>query len=355
MVKNLLSILFIGVVVWACNKDQIIQIPVQKQTTVQFPQPSNFPPVNLPPDNPLTKEGIKLGRHLFYEKKLSGDNTLSCAGCHFQESNFSDPKQFSEGIDGSIGDRNAMILSNLAWQEFFFWDGRQKSLEAQAVDPVENPIEMKSNWPDVLEKLKADPLYVKLFEEAFGPDAITKENATKAIAQFERILVSADSKYDKWQRGEYQFTQLEQDGYTIFHNEVGDCFHCHGDFNTGNIFGAFGDLQFSNNGLDSVLTPNTGYEVVTGDSLDRGKFKIPSLRNVEYSFPYMHDGRFKSLQEVIEHYNTGGHFSYTIDPNMKAVGVGKNWTQSQKDALLAFMKTLSDTAFLTDTSFSDPF
>ena len=308
----------------------------------------------MPPSNPLTKEGIRLGRHLFYDERLSGDNSQSCASCHLQESNFSDPNQFSTGIDGSVGDRNAMVIMNLAWQDFFFWDGRSFSLEDQALQPVENPIEMKTTWPEVLAKLSADPVYVKMFQDAFGPDAITKENAAKAIAQFERIMISSNSKFDRWQRGEYQFTQLELDGYQIFNSEEGDCFHCHGDANTGNLFGAYGDLQFSNNGLDSVLKPNTGYEVVTGDSLDRAKFKIPPLRNIEYSFPYMHDGRFNTLQEVIEHYNMGGHITYTIDPNMKAAGIGKNWSAYQKSALIAFMRTLSDDSFLNDTTFSNP-
>ena len=339
----------------ACKKDQIIQQPIGPDTTgVVFPRPANFPPVSMPANNPLSKEGINLGRHLFYDERLSGDNTQSCASCHIQESNFSDPNQFSTGIDGSVGDRNAMVIMNLAWQDFFFWNGRENTLEEQALQPVENPIEMKATWPEVLTKIAADPVYVKMFEEAFGPNAITKENAAKAISQFERTMISSNSNFDKWLRGEYQFTQLEADGYELFNNEDGDCFHCHGDANTGNLFGAYGDLQFSNNGLDSVLTPNTGYEFVTGDTLDRAKFKIPSLRNVEYSFPYMHDGRFATLQEVIEHYNMGGHITYTIDPNMKAAGVGRNWTAYQKSSLIAFLKTLSDVTFLTDTTFSNP-
>jgi len=354
MGKRLLFSVGVLVLLFGCRKDQIVQTPLQSTTPVAFPQPSNFPKASLPADNPLTKEGIKLGRHLFFEKRLSSDNSQSCGSCHFQENNFADPRQFSVGIDGSIGDRNAMILSNLAWQSFFFWDGREQSMEDQALKPVENPIEMKAHWPDVIEKLKADPYYQEMFENAFGPNAITKENAAKAIAQFERMMVSSDSKYDQWKRGEYQFTQIEEDGYVIFNSEVGDCFHCHGDLNTGNIFGAYGDLQFSNNGLDSILKPNTGYEVVTLDSNDRAKFKIPSLRNVDYSFPYMHDGRFTTLQEVIEFYNTGGHVTYTTDPNMKAAGVGKNWSVYTKSALLAFLKTLSDDNFLNDTTFSDP-
>lgn len=350
-----LSILLFAAI--GCKKDQVVVVePTGLDTTgIVFRTPDNFVAPIIPADNQLTKEGVKLGRHLFYDKRLSGDNTQSCASCHFQESNFSDPKQFSIGIDGSIGDRNAMVIMNLAWQDLFFWDGRSSSLEAQALEPVINPIEMKATWPDVIAKLEADPFYVEMFEAAFGPNSITKENAAKAIAQFERMMVSSNSKFDRYLKGEYQFTTEEKVGYDMFNSEDGDCFHCHGDFTTGNLFGAYGpDNQMKNNGLDSVLTPNTGYEVVTGNPADRAKFKIPMLRNVEYSFPYMHDGRFATLYDVIEHYNMGGYVTPTTDPDMKKAGIGRNWSEYQKGALIAFLKTLSDEHFLTDTAFADP-
>lgn len=298
----------------------------------------------------MSEEAIQLGRHLFFDTRLSGDNTMSCATCHLQDHNFSDPNRFSTGITGAIGDKNAMAIVNLAWQSFFFWDGRSPSLEAQALDPIENPIEMNTTWPEVISKLQVHPKYQQLFTAAFGPNSITKENATKALAQFERMLISSNSRYDKWRRGEIQLTPLEALGYDLFNNESGDCFHCHAE----PLFGAFGVDQFMNNGLDSLLIPMSGREGVTNNSLDRGKFKSPSLRNIEYSFPYMHDGRFQTLQEVIEHYNMGGHITYTLDPNMKAAGVGRKWSQQQKDALLAFLMALSDPAFLTDTTFTNP-
>jgi len=319
-------------------------------TAVAFPKPSNMPQPNLPADNPLTLEGIQLGRHLFFDERLSGDNTMSCASCHLQENNFSDPNQFSTGITGAVGDKNAMAIVNLAWQDFFFWDGRRNSLESQALDPIEDPREMNTTWDAVLQKLNADPKYQEMFTKAFGPNSITKENAAKAIAQFERMMISGNSRYDKWRRGEIQLTTLESLGLQLFNNETGDCFHCHAE----PVFGAFGLDQFMNNGLDSVLKPGSGREAVTGNPLDRAKFKSPSLRNIEYSFPYMHDGRFQTLQEVIEHYNMGGHMSATLDPNMKAAGVGRNWSLQQKDALLAFLMALSDVDYLTDTTFTSP-
>lgn len=342
---------------WACVKDpQQQDPPTPHQTTpIAFSTPNGFIPPILPSSNPLTEEGVRLGRRLFYDVRLSGDNTMSCASCHLQDFGFSDPNRFSVGIDGIEGSFNAPPIMNLAWQEFFFWDGRKLSLEEQAVVPVTDPIEMHEDWQVALAELAADPKYPKLFKEAFGTTAITQERVGLAIAQFERMLVSSNSKYDQFKRGEVNFTDLELEGYNLFHSEEGDCFHCHGDATTGNIFGAFGDIQFSNNGLDSVLRPNSGRERVTGRADDRAKFKIPSLRNIEYTGPYMHDGRFNTLGQVIEFYNFGGHVTPTTDPNMKAAGIGRNWTLRQKQALLSFLETLSDPSFVNDTSFSDPF
>lgn len=328
--------------------------PAHNPTPYTLEYPDHFPAPDIPSDNALTVEGVRLGRHLFFDTRLSGDNTQSCASCHLQESNFAEITRFSTGIDGIEGDKNAMVLSNLAWQDFFFWDGRIDALEVQVKDPIVNPIEMHAAWPDVLEKVQQDATYVTLFEEAFGDDEVTEDRVAKGLAQFVRTLVSGNSKYDQYLEGNYSFTPSEQLGFDIYNNEQGDCFHCHGLATTCYQMGAFGLLQFSNNGLDSVHDVGAGREAVTGNPSDRGKFKIPSLRNVEYSFPYMHDGRFQTLAEVVEFYNDGGHISPTIDPNMKAAGVGRNWSDAQKQGLLDFMKTFSDPDFLTDTSFTDP-
>lgn len=334
----------------SCGPDE----PVHEPTPLTLDYPSHFPTPDLPASNPLTEEGVRLGRHLFYEDRLSGDNSQNCGSCHFQESNFAEPMRFSVGIDGISGDINAMVLSNMAWQQFFFWDGRMTTLEEQVKDPIVNPIEMHANWPDVLEKLAQDPRYLEMFTDAFGDDEITEERTAKALAQFVRTMVSGSSKLDQYIQGTYTFTPSEQIGFDIFNNEQGDCFHCHGLATTGYQMGAFGLLQFSNNGLDSVHEVNSGRERVTGLASDRAKFKVPSLRNVEYSFPYMHDGRFQTLAEVVEFYNEGGHPSPTIDPNMKAAGIGRNWSVAQKQGLIDFMKTFSDPIFLTDTAFSNP-
>jgi cytochrome c peroxidase len=358
LVKKLILLCGIALVlISSCKKDKNDTPPIvdcnPKPYDIEWP--FYFPAPLLPKDNPLTEAGVRLGHHLFYEKRLSGNNTMSCASCHLQEANFSEFQQFSVGIDGIAGNRNAMPIMNLAWQEFFFWDGRSNSLEEQALLPVEDPIEMHETWPNALEKILDDPMYVQMFKDAFCDVKVTKYHAAKALAQFERVLVSANSKFDRVRFLQTEsFTPLEAHGYSMFMSEEGDCFHCHGDLSTGNLFGAWGQLQFANNGLDSVLTPNTGLEVVTGRASDRGRFKIASVRNVEFSFPYMHDGRFWTLEEVIEHYNMGGHITETIDPGMEFAGIGHNWTPFQKNALIAFIKTLSDIEFLENPKFADP-
>ena len=350
--------LLLAIGVLSCQQDREESTQYVVTTPADLPVPPGFPPPEIPLDNPQTQEGIKLGRYLFYDKRLSDDNSQACASCHLQDYGFSDFNRFSTGIDGIEGDKNAMAIINLAWQDFFFWDGRSETMEEQAEEPVINPIEMHTTWEKVLMKLEADPEYQTLFTAAFGANAFTTENATKAISQFERTLISGNSKFDigfAQTQDVLQpfpnFTLNENRGKDLFFSESGDCFHCHAN----PTFGAFGELQFSNNGLDSMLMPGSGREGVTGNPADRAKFKVTTLRNIEYTFPYMHDGRFQNLQQVIEFYNFGGHPSPTIDPNMKAAGTGRNWTQDQKNDLLAFLFTLSDIEFLTDTTFSDPF
>lgn len=325
--------------------------------------PTGFPPANIPPDNPMTVEGIELGRYLFYEKSLSEDNTINCASCHIQERAFTDVGPTSVGTQGIFGRRKSMPLFNLAFQENFFWDGRVTSLEAQSLHPIRDPIEMNNDLPTVIQRLSADPLYPPLFKAAFGDEQITAERIAKAIAQFERTMISANSKFDRvirMQTGE-QFTALEQRGYELFTSDFdpnggfgGDCFHCHGERETQYLFGAFGrDLQFVNNGLKAVYD-DEGRAEVTNDPTDVGKFKVPSVRNVEFSFPYMHDGSIPNLDSLIGFYNFGGHKHVNVDPNMKAAGIGRNWSEGQKQALAAFLRTLTDYEFLEDSAFSNP-
>jgi len=299
----------------------------------------------IPIDNPQTVEGIALGKKLFFDPILSIDNTLACVDCHAPENAFTDSDKFSDGVDGIFGNRNSMPLFNLAWNydEKFFWDGNRFSLEHQAFVPVTDPFEMKSNWADVESKLQQHAEYPSLFEKAFGASNIDSSLVTKAIAQFERTLISANSKFDKFLLGELNLSPEELNGFNVFMDEAkGDCFHCHGsDKNP-----LWTDNIFHNNGLDETFA-DLGLGAVTGDPADNGKFKSPSLRNLEFTAPYMHDGRFASLDDVINHYSQGLKNSSTIDPLMKKVdqgGVGL--TDKDKADLKAFLLSLSDYDFI---------
>ncbi len=311
-----------------------------------------LPPL-IPSDNPQTIEGIALGRKLFYDPILSGDGTQACATCHMQEFGFTDPRQFSVGIDGSVGTRNSMPIFNVAWNfdQKFFWDGRATSVEDQAFGPVVNPVEMKNTWPNAVASLQATAEYPPLFLEAFGTSTIDSVLVTKAIAQFERTLISGLSRFDRHLLGESILTPSELNGFNVFMDETkGDCFHCHGSESNP----LWTDNIFHNNGLDATFTDN-GLGDITGDPRDNGKFKSPSLRNLAYSAPYMHDGRFATLDDVINHYSEGLVFSITIDPLMKKVAEGGvHLSEEDKEDLKAFLLSLSEESFTTNPNFSDP-
>lgn len=344
--KNILSIFSVLIFI-SCNKEVIEtpQVHTHDHTHVIM-QTNGFPSMQIPDDNPLTVEGIALGRKLFYDPILSGDSTQSCSSCHLQENAFSDPKQFSIGIDGLAGDRNASAIVNPGWLPSAFWDGRATSLEDQALGPVPNPIEMHQEWVDALVKLNADSLYSTDFKVAFGEITITKELVAMAIAQFERTLISDQSKYDLFLDDQLSLSPLEAAGFNLFFSEKAECFHCHGT-------PLFTDNDFHNNGLDEILT-DPGYMDVTKNSADDGKFRTPTLRNIEFSAPYMHDGRFQTLEEVIDFYSEGVKTSHSIDPLMPNDKGGFHWTALEKLQLIAFLKALSDTNFINNPEFSNP-
>ena len=311
-------------------------------------------PPSVPTNNPQTLEGIALGRKLFYERLLSNDGTQACASCHLAENSFTDPNRFSTGITGEMGTRNAMPIVNLAWnfQNNFLWDGSTSSLEDQVDDPIENPIEMNNTWPNVVATLQATSDYPNLFEQAFGTPVITREFVVRAIAQFERTLISGNSRFDQYLLGDNNaVTAQEINGFNVFMDENrGDCFHCHGnEFNP-----LWTNNAFHNNGLDSSFE-DLGLGGFTGDPLDYGKFKSPSLRNLAYTAPYMHDGRFATLDEVINHYSEGLVYSNTIDPLMKNIAEGgAQLTDSDKADLKAFLLSLSEPEFTTNPAFLNP-
>ena len=352
-------LLFVAVIValWACKKDKAIFEP----TPYELEIPSHFPAMNIPADNPMTVEGIELGRKLFYDTRLSLDNSIACSSCHEQQYAFTDPKQFSLGVGDSVGTRNSMALVNLGWQQFFFWDGRAKTLEEQILGPVPNPVEMHLEWPQAVKKVAESEEYRNEFFRVFGAREITKELVAKAIAQFLRTLISGTSKYDVMYKHENGLaltskeqmiweavTNEEKAGYDLFKSLNGaDCFHCHN--------GALMQVQkYSNNGLDAVAT-DLGRETISGSSADRGKFKVPTLRNIALTAPYMHDGRFATLDEVIEHYSSGIHQSPTIDPLIEyAFQGGVQLSAEEKQLLKAFLLTLTDYEFIANPKFARP-
>lgn len=304
----------------------------------------------IPTNNPLTEEGITLGKKLFFDPILSKDNTQSCASCHDPKNAFTDDTRFSEGIDGKFGTRNSMPLFNLAWNfdERFMWDGKDLSIERQAFSPVRNPIEMHSDWKNVAKKLQEHTEYPTLFQQAFGTSKIDSTLVTKAIAQFERTLISGNSKFDQYLLGKVELTPEEQNGFNVFMDETrGDCFHCHGSDNNP----LWTDNKFHNNGLDETFA-DLGLGAVTGDPNDNGKFRSPSLRNLKFTAPYMHDGRFATLEEVINHYSEGLKISSTIDPLMKKANQGGvQLSDKDKADLKAFLLSLSDANFVNNPDF----
>jgi cytochrome c peroxidase len=326
------------------------------------PLPELFGGVPEPKDNPTTVQGVALGRMLFYEKRLSGDNTISCASCHQQKFAFTDGgKAVSSGITGINGTRSTMSLTNLAWQKIFMWDARDSSLEKQGRGPVQNPIEMHQNLSRVVNKLQNTETYPEEFFKAFGSKVITEEAVFKALAQFERTLISSNSKYDMNERepGRY-FNAQERAGQALFnihpYNKPprgANCFDCHGGAH-------FNKNLVTNNGLDMAFN-DPGLGGVTGNASDMGKFKAPTLRNIALTAPYMHDGRFKTLEEVLDHYNEHvEHSSPTLDPQMTTSNLIGNQPQlgltpQEKEQVIAFLKTLTDSTFITDPRFSDPF
>lgn len=348
----------------ACKKDDAQTTPDEDETgPYELQTPGNFGDYLIPANNPLTKEGVALGRMLFYEKKLSNNNTISCASCHQQQKAFTDGKALSPGSEGILGKRSTMSLANLLWAKRFFWDGRATTLEQQALIPIQDPVEMHQTLEQAVAKLQQTPEYPTRFKLVFGSETITAENIAKALAQFERTLISADSRYDQYLAKKYQPTAQELRGEALFFTHPiagslrgGNCGDCHGGFLT-----TLGN--FHNNGLDTDF-PDIGLEGTTGKTSDRGKFKAPTLRNIALTAPYMHDGRFETLEEVLDHYNEHVQMSATLDPliieasnevSEPGAPVKLFLSEQEKKDIIAFMQLLTDSTFVTDSRFSDPF
>lgn len=315
---------------------------------------------NIPADNPLTREGVALGRRLFYEPLLSANNKISCGSCHRQQLAFTDGKAFSTGIDSIPTDRSAMSLANLLWVRHFFWDGRAGSLEEQALTPLTAPHEMGQPVETAAEKLRRTAPYPRLFREAFPQDSFSGALIVKALAQFERTLIPAGSKYDRYLNGTYQPTPAEARGMKLFmtgpdpaRNVRGaNCGHCHG---SPKIYMEL----FHNNGLDSI-PHDPGREKLTGLAADRGRFRVPTLRNIALTAPYMHDGRFATLSEVLDHYSDHIIGSASLSPVLRNTsnevnGASLKLSRDEKKDIIAFLHLLTDSAFISNPQFSNPF
>lgn len=313
-----------------------------------FVYPANFGNrIKVPADNPTTKQGVYLGRLLFYETRLSANNKISCGSCHQQSKAFTDGQVFSQGVDAVLTTRNSMSLVNLLWGRKFFWDGRAESLEGQTDFPLTNPHEMGQPLALSVNKISKDSTYPHLFKLVFGDERITGQRIKYAIAQFERTLISAGSLYDQYLAGTYQPNPQQLRGITLFKN----CEHCHGGPRS------YKEV-FHNNGLDSVYK-DAGVGAITGLNTDQGRFKVPTLRNIAVTAPYMHDGRFATLEEVIDHYS-----DHIVDsPSLSAFIEGRSadrkekilkLSTAEKSDLMAFLKLLTDSAFLKNPAFADP-
>lgn len=305
--------------------------------------PQHFPEMPIPQDNPMTAEKVELGRKLFYDPRLSSNNQIACASCHKQEFAFSDGgKAVSEGVEGRKGSRNAPGLANVGYRKSLFWEGGAPRLEMQAVGPITAHDEMNMDPPVLVEKLKAIPEYAQAFKQNF-PDGLSMLNITKAISAFERTLVSSDSPWDRYREGDQgAMSPAALRGMDLFFSEKADCFHCHIGHN-------FTNEDVANNGLYTVY-PDIGLARISNKDEDVGKFKTPSLRNVELTAPYMHDGSIKTLREVVKHYNDGGQPNLNADPLMRPLGL----SEQEIDDLVEFMKALTDKSFTRDPRFAPP-
>ncbi|WP_231563252.1 cytochrome-c peroxidase [Salegentibacter sp. Hel_I_6] len=344
--KRLLPVIC-GLLLFSCSKEEAEYIPIDENLEVNIP--SNFPAMTYDLEaNPPTKNGFQLGKKLFYEGGLSGNGFISCGFCHEQRFAFTHHgHQFSHGIDDLEGIRNAPAIQNMAFQKEFAWDGATSHLDLFPIIPITNEVEMGETMTNVIAKLRNDSEYRQLFAAAFTNEAVNNENMLKALSQFMVMMISADSKYDKHVRGENggDFTDKEKYGLEVFQQK---CASCH----TSDLFT---DDAFRNNGLPPYPGINdVGREEVSGSKSDRYKFKVPSLRNVAVTAPYMHDGRFGSLESVLDFYDSGVHDSETLDPILKQNNrLGINLSEEEKEALLAFMNTLTDETYLNDERFAE--
>lgn len=353
----LIGVTWIGVMLGACKPEENGQEPEPSgPTPLVWKKPANFPdPVYNLTKNPLTEEGVELGKFLFYDGILSSNQIIGCGTCHQQQSAFTHHgHELSHGVNDQLGRRNSPSIQNMAWNPAFFWDGGVFDMDFVPFNPIENPVEMGETVNHVLGKLRNTPDksakvqvdYPKMFKAAFGTPEITTERMMKALSQFMTTMVSAESRYDKFALGDVTALSMEEkEGLKLFRQNCGSC-------HEGELFTNF---SFRNNGLSPLKANDQGRYEVTKSEVDKYKFKVPSLRNVSFTAPYMHDGRYKTLGEVMEHYTDKVINSATLDPLLMTGGKpGLNLSEAEKENIIAFLRTLSDDNFIKNKSFSDP-
>lgn len=335
------SALFLSILYACSHENPFFRI---REKDVRLYIPKEFPSVSYDfTKNPITPEGFFLGRKLFYDPILSRDSSTSCGSCHQRIAAFGHiDHRLSHGINGLIGTRNVPAIQNIIWQPNFMWDGGINHLDLQPIAPITSSIEMDETLVHLIEKLNKHKVYPKLFKKAFKKNNIESADLLKALSQFVALMVSDSSKYDKYMRGEITFSSEEEKGLILFRKH---CENCHKE-------PLFSDFSFRNIGLapDTALKDYGRYRI-TGLKSDSMKFRVPSLRNVEITYPYMHDGRFPRLKHVLDHYANGKFFTENVDELVKKnVGL----SQEERAALIAFLKTLTDRSYTYDRRFIDP-
>lgn len=343
MIKEVITATVLCLMLFAaCKPDP--NLTAVKEEPFEFKIPQGWPsPFYKFDNNTLSKSGFELGRKLFYDGRLSKDNTISCGSCHQQFAGFAQADHaVSHGINDLLGNRNSPALFNMNWHTSFFWDGGVNHIESQPINPIQNPVEMDENMPNIIAKLNGDATYRSMFKAAFGDETINSQRIFKALSQFMGMLVSSTSKYDKYKRGEQggSMTTEELNGYAVYQSK---CSKCHTE-------PLFTDFSFRNNGLSVNAVNDSGRAHITKAATDLYKFKIPSLRNLKYTYPYMHDGRFRTLDQVLDHYTSGVQASATLDPLLTG---GIVLSAQERADLLVFLNTLNDEEFIKNALFAE--
>ncbi len=340
--KKYVLLLVMALVFTACKPDPSFNVQAVQEENISFAVPEGWPaPAYNFENNTLTNAGFYLGRKLFYDPRLSRDNSTSCGSCHQAFAAFAHAEHdLSHGVDGLLGNRNSPPIFNMNWHTSFFWDGGVNHLESQPIAPIQNPVEMDETLPNVIAKISTDEKYRQMFKDAWGDETINSQRIFKSISQFMGAMVSANAKYDQYTRGNAVLTQDEQNGLTVFNN---NCATCH-------KAPLFTDFSYRNNGLKPSIFNDSGRAHITQEPQDMYKFKVPSLRNLKYTAPYMHDGRIKTLEQVLDHYATGIHQSATLDAQLQN---GIQLSTQQRSDLLAFLNTLNDESFVKDKRFHE--